>query len=197
MKALGVLVFVAALGFVVWQRFPQPTPPPPPPPPPPAILSEPAPVITEANILKVLKAVQDPEPNGRLEAVRFLDKIQAPHTMPLMRELLRRDSEPSVRISVIEMLSNRHSPEVLEMLIVAMKDQEPAVRLASLRALDKIGDFSVAGAITDGPIRDQDEQVRLQAMKTLNNLQDKKQKAIAEARQRYELEKQQAAAVKK
>lgn len=195
MKALGVVILVAVLGFLVWQRFLQPAPPPPPPPPPPpAILSEPAPVINEAEIQKVLKSAQDPEPTVRWEAVLFLDKVKAPQAMPIMREMLRRDSEPSVRIKVIELLSNRHNPEVMEALIAAMKDQEPEVRLAAIRALDKIGDFSVAGAIAEGPIRDQDEQVRLQAMKTLNSLQDRKQKEIEEARQRYEQEKQAAAA---
>lgn len=198
MKALGVVVLSVVFGFLVWQRFLQPAPPPPPPPPPPpAILSEPAPVINEAELQKVLKSAQDPEPNVRWEAVLFLDKVKAPQAMPLMREMLRRDSEPAVRIKVIELLSNRHNPEVIEALVAAMKDQEPEVRLSSLRALDKIGDFSVAGAIADGPIRDQDEGVRLQAMRALNSLQDKKQKEIEDARQRYEQEKQAAAAAAK
>ncbi|OGS39404.1 MAG: hypothetical protein A2506_07565 [Elusimicrobia bacterium RIFOXYD12_FULL_66_9] len=194
MKPLGVVILAAVLGFLVWQRFLQPAPPPPPPPPPPpAILSEPAPVINEAELQKVLKSAQDPDANVRWEAVLFLDKVKAPQAMPIMREMLRRDMEPAVRINVIDLLSKRNSPEVLEALIAAMKDQEPEVRLSALRALERIGDFSVAGAIANGPIRDQDENVRLQAMRTLNSLQDKKQREIEEARQRYELEKQQAA----
>lgn len=194
MKAIGVVILAATLGFLVWQRFLQPAPPPPPPPPPPpAILNEPAPVINEAELQKVLRSTQDPEATVRWEAVLFLDKVKSPQAMPIMRQMLQRDMDASVRIKVIELLSKRHTPDVLEALIAAMKDQEPEVRMAALRALDTIGDYSVAGAIASGPIRDQDEQVRLQAMKTLNSLQDRKQKEIEEARLRYEQEKEAAA----
>lgn len=195
MKALGVVVLVAVLGFIMWQQYLKPVPPPPPPPPPPpAILNDAAPVVNEAELQKVLKATQDGEPAVRWEAVVFLDKIKSPEAMPIMREMLRRDTEPTVRIKIIELLSNRRTPEVLEALVAAMKDQEPDVRVASLRALDKIGDASVAGAIASGPVRDQDEKVRLQAMKTINSLQDKKQKEVEEARRRYERERAAAAA---
>jgi HEAT repeat protein len=189
-----VLALAAALGFLVWKNMLKPVPPPPPPPPPPpAILNEPAPVISDADLQKVLKSAEDTEPDVRWQAVMFLDKVKAPQAMPLFFNFLQHDQEPSVRIKVTDVLSTRHSPEVLQALLGATKDQEPTVRVAALKALDKIGDYSVASAIADGPIRDQDETVRLQAMKTLNSLQDRKQKEIDDARKRYEAEKQKAA----
>ncbi|NNN07510.1 MAG: HEAT repeat domain-containing protein [Elusimicrobia bacterium] len=142
----------------------------------------------------MLKSAQDTDPGVRWEAVVFLDKVKAPQAMPLMFQMLQRDPEPSLRTKIINLLGGRSGPDVLQALLLATKDQEPDVRIAALQALDKIGDYSVAPAIANGPMRDQEDRVRLQAMKTLNDLQDKKTKAIQEAQQRYEAEKQQAAA---
>ena len=195
MKFIGVLVLAGALGYMMWDRFLKPgPPPPPPPPPPPAILLEPAPVIPEAELQKVLKSAQDTDPEVRWEAVLFLDKVNSPHAMALMRSMLQRDPEPNLRIKIIDRLSGRRGPEVMQALVGSMTDQEADVRLAALRAIEKIGDFSVASQIASGPLRDGDENVRRQAMRTLNALQDKKQQEIEAARQRYEQEKAQAAA---
>ena len=195
MKAIMILLLSGAIAYLAWNSFLKPAPPPPPPPPPPpAILNEPAPVISPAEMEKVLKSVQDPDPSVRWEALVFLDKIKSPEAMPLLFDKLQHDQEPAVRIKIITLLSDRRRPDVLQALLGAMKDLEPDVRVAALRALDKIGDYSVAPAIALGPTRDQDEKVRLQAIKTLNSLQDKKQKEIDEARKRYEAEKKRAEA---
>lgn len=194
MKALGVLALSVVFGFLMWQRFLKPAPPPPPPPPPPpAILMEPAPVISEAELQKVLKSAEDPEPNVRWEAVVFLDKVKSPHAMVLMREMLRKDQDIQLRVRIIDLLSKRPGAETLRALVGSLKDPEAEVRLAALRALEHVGDFQAASAIAEGSLRDMDEQVRLQAMRTLNSLQDKKQREIEAARARYEQEKQQAA----
>ena len=196
MKFLAVVALAVALGIVLFQRgvFTPAPPPPPPPPPPPAILSLPAPVINEAELQKVLKSAEDSEPTVRWEAVVFLDKVNSPRAMPLMQEMLQHDMEPTLRIKIINLLGNRHGAEVMKALVGSMKDQEAEVRLAALRALDKIGDFSIATDIANGPLRDQEESVRLQAMKTLNSLQDRKQKEIDAAKARWEAEKAAAAA---
>ena len=196
MKALVVVALAVALGVVLWQRgtFTPAPPPPPPPPPPPAILSEPMPVINKAELQKVLKSAADPEATVRWEAVVFLDKVKSPRAMPLMQEMLLHDQEPTLKIKIIALLADRRGNDVMTALLASTRDQEAEVRLAALRALEKIGDFSIAPQIADGPIRDQDEAVRLQAMKTLNSLQDRKQKEIDEARARYEADKAAAAA---
>jgi HEAT repeat protein len=193
MKYILLVGAIAAAGFLAYREF-KPVPPPPPPPPPPAILSEPAPVINEAEQAKILKSAEDQDPNVRWEAVLLLDKIKSPEAMPIIFRMLHKDLEASLRIRAVELLGNRRGPDVLNALTGALRDQEPDVRLAALLALDKIGDYSVAGIIATGPIRDQEESVRLQALKTLNSLQDKKQAEIEAARARYEQEKAAAAA---
>lgn len=193
MKYIMLVLAIAVAGFMAYKEF-KPVPPPPPPPPPPAILSEPAPVINEAEQAKILKSAEDQDPNVRWEAAVLLDKMRSPQAMPVIFHMLQKDLEPTLRLKAVELLSNRRGPDVLNALVGALRDQEPEVRLAALRALEKIGDYSVAGIIATGPIKDQEESVRLQALKTLNTLQDKKQAEIEAARVRYEQEKAAAAA---
>ena len=190
------IVFAGALAlasYMAWEQF-KPVPPPPPPPPPPAILSEPAPVINEAEQAKILKSAEDPDASVRWESALLLDKMKSPQALPLMFHMLQKDLDTELRVKVCRLLGDRHGPEVLQALVGALKDQEAEVRLASLRSIEKIGDYSVAGVLASGPIKDQDETVRLQALKTLNALQDKKAAEIEAARVRYEQEKAAAAA---
>ena len=188
MKYIMLVCAIAAAGYMAYEEF-KPVPPPPPPPPPPAILSEPAPVISEAEQAKIIKSAEDQDPLVRWEAAILLDKMKSQQAMPILFHMLQKDTDAPLRIKVSELLGNRRGPDVLNALVGALKDQEADVRLASLRALEKIGDYSVAGIIATGPIRDQEESVRLQALKTLNTLQDKRAAEIEAARVRYEAEK--------
>jgi len=151
-------------------------------------------VINEAEQAKILKSAEDQDPNVRWEAAVLLDKMKAPAAMPVIFHMLQKDLDSTLRLKAVELLSNRRGPDVLNALVGALRDQEPEIRLSALKALEKIGDYSVAGIIATGPIKDQEESVRLQALKTLNTLQDKKQAEIEAARVRYEQEKAAAAA---
>lgn len=193
MKYIMFVIAVGVAGFMAYQEF-KPVPPPPPPPPPPAILSEPAPVINPAEMAKILKSCEDPDPSVRWEAVILLDKMKAPEAMPIIFHMLQKDLEYTLRIKAVNLLGNRSGSDVLNALVSATKDQEPDVRLEALKALEKIGDYTVAGAIASGPIKDQEETVRLQALKTLNTLQDKRAAEIEAARVAYEAQKAAAAA---
>lgn len=194
MKYFLLVLGIAAASFMAYEKF-KPVPPAPPPPPPPAILSEPAPVIDAAEQAKILKSAEDPDPEVRWEAVVLLEKMKSPQAMPVLFYMLHKDPEISVRIKAVALLSKRRGTDVVNALVGALKDPEPDVRLATLRAIETIGDYSVAGLIaTSGPLKDRDESVRLQAIKTLNALQDKRQAEIEAAKARYEQDKQTAAA---
>jgi HEAT repeat protein len=196
MKHILLAGVVAAAGYMAYREY-GPKPPAPLPPPPPAILSEPAPVINEAEQAKILKSAEDMDPSVRWEAALLLDKIKSPQAMPVLFYMLRKDLDAPVRIKAAQLLGDRRGPEAVNALVESLRDQEPDVRLAVLRALEKIGDYSVAGVIATGPIKDPEESVRLQALKTLNALQDKRQAEIDAARARYEQEKAAAAAAAK
>jgi HEAT repeat protein len=196
MKLIMFVVAIGLAGFLAYKEF-KPAAPPPPPPPPPALLSEPAPVINEAEQAKIIKSTEDQDPNVRWEAVLLLDKMKSPQAMPLMFHMLQKDLDTSLRIKIVELMGNRSGPDILNALAGALKDPEADVKLAALQAIERIGDYTIAGVIAGGPLKDPEESVRLQALKTLNSLQDKKAAEIEAARVRYEQEKAAAAATKK
>ena len=189
-----VIMFAAFVvaGYFAFQQFKPKPPPPPPPPPPPAILMEPAPVISPEEQAKVIRAANDQDPAVRWQALVFLDKMKSPQAMPLMLDKLHKDEDLGVRLNIIHLLATRRGPEVTQGLLDALHDIEPQARVEALKALDTLGDFTTASAITD-LLKDQEESVRVQALQTLNDLQDKKQAEIEAERQRQEQLREQAA----
>lgn len=191
--------------------------------PPPAIYMEPAPLISPEEQAKIAKSANDQDPAVRWEAILFLDKMKSPAVYDIMFEKLQGDPDTDLRLKIITLLSQRGAaktvvqasstdplnpttaPEaaardkrnaaITQNLVWATKDQVPEVRLAALSGLDAMGDYSVASAITDC-LKDQDERVRLLALKTLNNLQDKKAVLIEAERKRQEELRRQAEAAK-
>ena len=211
-------LILAAAAYFAWQQL-TPKPPPPPPPIPPALLREPAPLIGLAEQGKIIKSSDDQDPGVRWEAIAFLDKMKVPAAFDVMFDKLQHDTDTELRIKIMNLLGERgaakadiaqaqgadplnpavvaaarardqRAKEIARHLVSATEDPMPEIRLAALRALDALGDFSIASAIA-GCIKDEDEDVRLQALKTLNDLQDKKTSMIeAERKRREELRRQ-------
>jgi HEAT repeat protein len=212
MKFLFMTVVLCVAGYFAWQQF-KPKPVPPPPPPPPPILTEPAPLISPEEQNKVIKSTNDQDPEVRWQAIVFLDKMKVPSAFDVMFDRMVKDQDLELRIKIINLLGQRgaqkitmqadpNNPlnpiisadptsrekrivEISEHLVAACKDPLPEIRIAALSALDVLGDYSVGASITDS-LKDPDERVRLQALKTLNSLQDKKAALIAAERQRQE-----------
>lgn len=193
MKFIAFVLIMGIAGYFAFQQFKPKPPPPPPPPPPPAILLEPAPVISPEEQAKVIRSANDQDPNVRWEALIFLQKMGSPEALPLMIEKLHKDPEPDIRKRAIRTVAERKGPEKAEIakhLVQALRDPEADVRVEVLAALDRLGDYSVASAITDC-LKDQEDAVRVQALRTLNSLQDKKAAEIAaEMRRQEELRRQ-------
>jgi hypothetical protein len=223
MKYLFMTVVLCVAGYFAWQQF-KPKPAPPPPPPPPAILTEPAPLISPEEQAKVIKSTNDQNPEVRWQAIVFLDKMKVPSAFDVMFDRMQKDQDVEVRIKIINLLGKRGAQklimqadpndplnpimtadpmsrekrltEISEHLVAACKDPLPEIRIAALAALDVLGDYSVGSAVTDF-LKDPDEQVRLQALKTLNSLQDKKAEMIeAEKRHQEELRRKAEEAAK-
>ncbi|MCX5794147.1 MAG: HEAT repeat domain-containing protein [Elusimicrobia bacterium] len=188
MKFLLMTVVLCVAGYFAWQQF-KPKPLPPPPPPPPAILTEPAPLITPEEQTKIIKSANDTNPEVRWQAILFLDKMRVPAFFDVVFERMQKDQDLEVRLKIITLLGQRGSDkriaEISQHLVAATKDSVPEVRMAALQALDALGDYSVGSVVTDS-LKDGDERVRLQALKTLNNLQEKKAAMIEAERKRQE-----------
>ncbi|MEK7858074.1 MAG: HEAT repeat domain-containing protein [Elusimicrobiota bacterium] len=184
MKHVMMFLVMVVAGYFAFQQF-KPKPLPPPPPPPPAILLEPAPVISEEEQSKIIKSANDQDPLVRWESILFLDKMKAPAAYQVMFEKLHKDMDQDLRLKICNLLADRKGPEISQNLVWVTKDNDPDLRVAALKALEKIGDYATASAITDN-LRDPDERVRLQALKTLNTLQDKKAAEILMEQKRQE-----------
>jgi HEAT repeat protein len=218
-----MLVVLCVAGYFAWQQF-KPRPAPPPSPPPPLILAEPAPLINAEEQAKVIKSASDPDAEVRWQAIVFLDKMKVPSAFDVMFEKMEKDMDVALRIKIINLLGQRGaqklimnvnqcdvvSPsvtidpmcrekrlaEITQHLVAAVKDSLPEIRIAALQALDVLGDYSVGSAVTDS-LKDPDDQVRLQALKTLNSLQDKKAALIdVERKHQEELRRKAAEAAK-
>ncbi|MBI5238833.1 MAG: HEAT repeat domain-containing protein [Elusimicrobia bacterium] len=212
MRYLLMTVVLGVAGYFAWNQF-KPRQAPPPPPPPPAILTEPAPLISPDEQAKVVRSASDQNSEVRWQAIIFLDKMKVPVAFDVMFEKMRKDPDVELRIKIIGLLGQRGaqkvtvtansndplSPtysadptsreqrvsEISQHLVAAAKDSIPEIRIAALQALEVMGDYSVASAVTDS-LKDPDEKVRLQALRTLNTLQDKKAALIEAERRRQE-----------
>ena len=212
MRYLLMTAVLCVAGYFAWSQF-KPKAPPPPPPPPPAILTEPAPLISPEEVAKVVKSASDQNAEVRWQAIVFLDKMKVPAAFDVMFEKMRKDPEIELRIKVITLLGQRGAQKVTvttnssdplspvysadptsrekrvgdiaQHLVAGARDSIPEIRIAALQALEVMGDYSVASAVTDS-LKDPDEKVRLQALRTLNTLQDKKAALIEAERKRQE-----------
>lgn len=168
---LYILVFLVSGFFIVRKMLVKPPPPPvivePPPPPPP--------VLNAQDEAKILASCRDINGDVRWEAVRLLDSLGSPQALPMLFERLQKDEEVTVRLKVIQLLATKKGHEVAKNLVIALKDQAnpPEIRKEVLDALGKVGDFTVGPDVTDC-LKDTDETVRLQAIQTINELNNQR-----------------------
>lgn len=144
---------------------------------PPILSKPPAPILSPAEIQKVIESTKDMSPTIRWQALAFLIQINAPQADGLILEMLRQDPDTTLRKNIVLMLGDHHGPNSSEYLVKALQDQEAQVRVAALQMLDKIGDYSAGPAISE-LLRDTDDSVRLAALTALNSLQTKRGEEI-------------------
>ncbi|MBI4349555.1 MAG: HEAT repeat domain-containing protein, partial [Elusimicrobia bacterium] len=184
MRRYILVVAGIGLAFAAYKRTQktEAPPPPPTPAPPPIVLPvpKPAPILSPDEMRRISEATRDSDENVRWEAARFLMKLEHPDADAVLFHMLAKDPAPSLRLRVAELLADRprmqgEKPraDVSRALVGALRDIESSVRSAALRALSRTGDYSAAGAISD-LLKDQSEDVRLEAMRTLTRLQELK-----------------------
>jgi hypothetical protein len=111
------------------------------------------PVATRAGIINTLrtlgnpsareaivKLVSDPEPVIRVQACRALGKVGKPEDATILTRVMTVDTLEDCRIAAIDSLGELKptDPRITKMLVLGMRHDDPATRLASLNALRKI-----------------------------------------------------------
>ena len=187
------------------------------------IVVEPGPLVNAEDQARIIKSATDQNPDVRWQAILLLDKMKVSQAYDVMFDRLQHDQDTDLRIKIIGLLSqrgaarttlqpnpndplnpttvteatprDRRAADITKNLAGMVRDFLPEIRIAALQSLDTLGDYAVAPSIMDA-LRDPDERVRLQALKTLNSLQEKKAAAIEAERKRQEELRRQAAAQK-
>lgn len=85
----------------------------------------------------LLVAMSDPEPMIRAQACRAIGQAGQPEDAAQLTRVFAADTETDCRIAAIEGLGElkAQDPRVGQLLVEGMEHEDPAVRLASLRAL--------------------------------------------------------------
>jgi HEAT repeat protein len=88
----------------------------------------------------LMKAIGDPEGLVRSEACRALGKVGQPEDATVLARVMMVDSLEDCRIAAIEGLGTLKAkdPRIMQILVTAMEHDDPAMRLASLKALRNI-----------------------------------------------------------
>jgi HEAT repeat protein len=88
----------------------------------------------------LIKAVGDTEGLVRSQACRALGKVGSPEDATILSRVMTVDTLEDCRIAAIEGLGEMKArdPRILEVLVVGMGHEDPAIRLTSLEALRRI-----------------------------------------------------------
>ena len=88
----------------------------------------------------ILKAVSDPEAIVRIEACRALGKVGKPEDATVLTRVMTIDTLEDCRIAAIDALGELkpNDPRITRVLVVALLNDDPATRYASLTALRHI-----------------------------------------------------------
>ena len=194
MKWISLLFGLGLLGFAVNKYYLVPQTkaktvfaPDDPPPPPPPVESPPPPVIDAKTLEKIRVSTKDTTPAVRWEAIQLLIKSGVPEADDFLFDMLQRDTEAELRKRAVDALKSRPGPKVSKVLLHALHDSEADVRQAALGALgarEETPDDPAASPAISELLRDSDERVRLDAIRTLNLLNDKRTQKAREAAER-------------
>src|SRR5687768_5988971 len=156
--------------------------------PPPQLVAPPPGVLDAESLERIRATTRDSNPAVRWQAAQLLLNANDPQAMARLVEMLRTDDEPGIRRDIVGILASRPGKETTRHLIVALRDPEAIVRVAAIQALGNTGDYSAAAAISQAT-QDIDEQVRLEALRALSALQQRRAdevRRIEEQRRQYE-----------
>lgn len=173
-RLFALVAFLAAAGYLA-REYLRPPPSPAPPPPPAAVVQDPGPIFSEADVEKIRQSVQDGDPNVRWAAAQLLYNIRDPKLGPVIERMIAEDPDPEVRVKVIGMMKGREDLVRMGGLVRGLSDTDKSVRIASLKALGDNGDPSVTTWVT-ALLKDPEPEVRIATLQTLGRFQDKRKK---------------------
>jgi len=123
----------------------------------------------EEELALALKALRDPDPTERSDAV--LDIHPEGRGLPYLLEVLSDDAEPEVRIAAVSQLASAKSPEAIAGLVSALSDRDPEVVLEAIDALEFSADHTMIGSL-ERLFQHPDPEVREAAEDAIDHLEE-------------------------
>lgn len=165
--------------------------------PPPRALERPVdsqlpPLLSAKEIEGIRRSVTSPDPGVRWAAMQLLHTLRDPEAVNMIESAVARDPDPELRMKAIELLRQKGGTGEIRALIKGLKDTEPEVRIASIRALGHLGDPAATPWIADAAVNDYDAEVKREALLALGRFQDKRRAEFAELAERLRREYQSA-----
>ncbi|HOE83573.1 MAG TPA: HEAT repeat domain-containing protein [Myxococcota bacterium] len=116
---------------------------------------------------RALAGLSSPNENTRLTVLKSLDSINAPNKTSRIFPLLS-DPSSTIRLTAIELLASEKGPEINDRLSgVVENDQDPAVKLAAVRALSARGVSKYDVFLQIESLSDPSDKVVVEAIKKL------------------------------
>ena len=112
----------------------------------------------------------DDDPDVRMAAARALGRLGHPGAIEHLVDRALRDADEGVRLAAVEALVQLGFSEALRPLVAGLFDDDPDVRMATARALGRLGHPGAIEHLANRALRDPDEGVRLAAVEALVQL---------------------------
>ncbi|MBI4655230.1 MAG: HEAT repeat domain-containing protein [Elusimicrobia bacterium] len=122
------------------------------------------------DTLKILRSLtQDANEKVRFASAELLWQMQDEQIPEIIASMLREETEPAVKKSLIDLLAKEKSRLSMSLLAIATQDYDRDVRI---KAIETIGNFSNKEAIPilNKSLNDYDEEVRLKAVEAINKV---------------------------
>jgi HEAT repeat protein len=99
----------------------------------------------------LVKALGDSDTEVRLNTLAALKAFgeKSKAATPKLKDLIRQDSDPRIRQGSVTLLGILEDQDSVDVLIAALGDPDPAVRLASVRAVGRFGTAVGKGSVVD------------------------------------------------
>lgn len=120
-----------------------------------------------ATIGPMLQMLNDPDWWVRIVACETMGRLKEPKTVSALQRML---SDPDARWAAIDAVASIGGAEATAALVALLKDPMPEVRSATVKALGRLKDPRVEGALIEVAKSDQAVDVKLKAVEVLREL---------------------------
>ena len=95
------------------------------------------------SLTTLIKFINDGEERIREYVIKSLQNIYASNPPEIFEKILRYDESPSVRKAVLQSLQRWKHPKSVEILAIALEDEDAEVRALAIEMLSQMGDLAV------------------------------------------------------